>query len=93
MYTFEAGKNADENTGLVKATRSEEYPAEPDKGKWKELGTEIISPKRLAEIARNNPLNGKPYHILARNCQTWSVSPLQNSKNGYPLKTYNRVSS
>ena len=72
VYTFEAGQDNKDNK--VVATRAREYPAQRDKGKMIRLGSKIISPKRLLEIAQNNSLNGKSYNILVRNCQAWSVS-------------------
>ena len=72
VYTFEAGQDNKDNK--VVATRAREYPAQRDKGKMIRLGSKIISPKRLLEIALSNSLNGKSYNIRERNCQAWSVS-------------------
>ena len=73
VYTFEAGQEG-KDTDRVVATRALEYPAQRDKGKMIRLGSKIISPKRLLEIALSNSLNGKSYNIRERNCQAWSVS-------------------
>jgi len=70
VYTFEAGQE-NKDTDRVVATRALEYPAQRDKGKMIRLGSKIISPKRLLEIALSNSLNGKSYNILVRNCQAW----------------------
>ncbi|XP_066946262.1 uncharacterized protein [Macrobrachium rosenbergii] len=37
-----------------------------------DLGTKVISPKRVNLCARENPYNGKKYSLTKMNCQVWA---------------------
>lgn len=73
VYTFELDFGKDDTicAGINVFNTWQEFEDEVRCSHRDFIGALRISPKKLCCIAKENELNGKPYHLFTRNCQVW----------------------